>query len=53
VRTPYHGEGIVITINRGPIRGRNWREISYTVKTADSHRTFVYYESELAHTAPR
>lgn len=47
VRTPGHGEGIVVTINRGAIRGRTWREVSYTIKTPESMHAVVYYESEL------
>jgi RNA polymerase-interacting CarD/CdnL/TRCF family regulator len=48
VRTPAHGEGVVVTINRGTIRGRTWREISYTIKTPGCSHAVVYYESELA-----
>lgn len=47
VRTPAHDDGVIVTINRGAIRGRMWREISYTIKTPSSARSFVYYESEL------
>ena len=47
VRTPGHGEGVIVTINRGAIRGRTWREVSYTIKLASSAHAVVYYESEL------
>ena len=47
VRTPAHGEGVVVAINRGTIRGRTWREISYAVKTPESAHAVVYYESDL------
>jgi hypothetical protein len=47
VRTPDHGEGIIVAINRGAARGRTWREISYTIRIPASSRTVAYYESEL------
>jgi hypothetical protein len=53
VRTPSNGVGVVVTINRGPIRGRNWREVSYTVKAENSPQTAVYYESELTRSSGR
>jgi hypothetical protein len=33
VHTPSHAEATVVTVNRGPPRGRMWREVSYTVET--------------------
>jgi hypothetical protein len=39
VRTPGHGEGVVVAFNRGAARGRTWREISYTIKIPASSRT--------------
>ena len=53
VHTPAHGEGVVVTINRGTIRGRMWREISYTIKTRTSSHAVVYYESDLISLPPR
>jgi hypothetical protein len=47
VRTPGHGEGVIVSINRGAARGRNWREISYTIQIPGSSSAVVYYESEL------
>lgn len=47
VHTPAHGDGVVVTINRGAVRGRTWREISYTIKLPGASNQVVYYESEL------
>jgi RNA polymerase-interacting CarD/CdnL/TRCF family regulator len=52
VHTPAHGDGVVVMINRGTIRGRMWREISYTIKTPGSSHAVVYYETELTSLSP-
>ena len=46
VRTPAHTEGVVVTVHRGPRRGR-WHEPIYYVELADVCYANVYYESEL------
>ena len=50
VHTPAHGEGFVVTINRGTVRGRHWREVAYTIRIPGALRAVVYYESELTRT---
>jgi RNA polymerase-interacting CarD/CdnL/TRCF family regulator len=52
VHTPAHGDGVVVTINRGAVRGRTWREISYTIKLPGASNQVVYYESELTKPKP-
>jgi hypothetical protein len=47
VRTPEHADGTIVTVNLGPIRGRTWREVSYTVCMFATGRHVVYYESQL------
>jgi hypothetical protein len=47
VRTPAHTEGVVVTVHRGPRRGRRWREPVYYVELADVCHAKVYAESEL------
>ena len=47
VLVPGDREGVIVTINRGTIRGRAWRETSYTIQLPGSARPVVYYESEL------
>ena len=48
VHTPAYGEGVIVTVNKGPVRGRMWREVSYSVRTASTPHAVVYFESELA-----
>lgn len=47
VQTPAHGEGVVDAINRGPARGRQWRETCYAMVIVGLAYRVWYYESEL------
>ena len=48
VRTPARAEGVVVTVHRGPPRGRMWREPVYFVEIAGMRYPAAYSESELA-----
>lgn len=48
VKTPAHGEGIIIGYHTGPARGRQWREPRYEIRIRGLGYAVWYYESELA-----
>ena len=47
VRTQAHAEGVVVTVHRGPPRGRMWREPVYFIEIASMRYPAAYSESEL------
>jgi hypothetical protein len=47
VRTPGRGEGIVVAVHPGPVRGRMWREPQYSIDLPGARYATAFYESDL------